>query len=98
MKASELRLSDLKDYTTFTSDIDLTSSAESAIAGPKGAVYLYVADAGAGTLAIELALQSGGARVTRTLTVTTGREFIIDGVTKILAAADLGRLTVGWQG
>jgi hypothetical protein len=98
MQSAELRLADLKDYTTFTSDIDLTASSESAAAGPKGAVWLYVADAGTGTLAIELAVAPSGTRVTRTLTVATGRQLIIDGVTKILAATDLGRLTVGWQG
>jgi hypothetical protein len=99
MRAGELRLADVKDYTSFASEIDLTAAAQSKLS--KAACYLYVASAGSGTLAIELSVTDGlsaGTRVQRTLTVTTGREFIIDGINKILTATNVAQLTVGWAG
>lgn len=86
-------LDDVKQFSTFTADIDLTAAATSPAAAVRGhARWLRVETAGAGTLAVKL---TGSGGTVRTLTVTDGFE-LTGKFTEIDVSSDLTLLTVGW--
>lgn len=85
---------DVQQYSSFASDIDLTSSAQSSAAAIRGhARGIRVDVAGSGTLALVFA-GSGG--TTRTFTVTTGWELPAAKILTIKSTTNVTRLTVGW--
>lgn len=76
--------SDVRQYTSFASDIDLTAEG--------GAPCRFLRVVGAGTLAIVTAGSDGA---TRTLTVADGWELPVQ-ATVIKSATNVTSVTVGW--
>ena len=85
---------DCQQYTTFTSDIDLTSTAQSSAAVIRGhARGIRVDVVGSGTLALVF---SGSGGTTRTFTVTAGWELTAAKILTIKSTTNVSRVTVGW--
>ena len=83
---------DLREYSTFTSDIDLTDTTAGSSQG-RPARYIKVCDVTAGTtLAVVLTGSNG---TTRTMTVAYGEE-ILGKFTTIKSTTDVTRVRVGW--
>jgi len=78
-------LVDARQYTDFSTEIDLTANP---------ARYIRVDDAGTGTKLVAVEMGSSGG-VTRTFTTTTGWE-LIGQITKIETTTTVSRLLVGW--
>lgn len=82
---------DVKQYTSFASDINLSSTAESAVG--RACRSIIVNSAGAGTKVLEIVTASG---VTRTLTVADGDIYMVQAVTIKGTTTTVGRVTVIW--
>ena len=83
---------DLREYTSFAAQIDLTSaSAGSPLA--RTARYIKIVDAGSQTLAVKLTGSNG---TTRTFTACLNGDEFVGLFTTIEATTDVSKLIVGW--
>lgn len=65
---------DVKEFSSFGADIDLTTSTHCTIVPPRPARALTVVTAGSGGLVLQMVTSSGGAVVNRTLSALTDGE------------------------
>ena len=96
MSESIAALDDVREYTVFTSDIDLTDADGGVTGGsPLGrhARWIRIIDAGSGTLAVVMTSCDG---TTRTLTGCLNGDEICGKFLTIKLATDVAKLWVGW--
>lgn len=79
---------DLQEFTSFSADVDLTASATSPCASPRGATVIDVIDGGSGKLSVRM---EGEPDTVRDLTVATGDQLI--GFFRVIVANAAAKLT-----